>query len=633
MHKEIYLQLKSSICAEAEDAYEQIQLAINAKKYDDEFLESCINAERLFSVLSTCLEFCHLPFVSYQAKLLAQICSALKVRKEISTDEKWDISYSATVFIAYLNNVGLWNSELPVVIFEAVYLLENILKTDISDGGRYIQELSDSHKVCSIELSAPQKEFDADVHSDSLELFIRLSSDICNNKNYYSSCDKLSNMFLYISSYKYPKKYRVIFFLAAHLFDLIGSDFIKVNKSMTSLFNQIKVVFDSYQSDEKQDDKFCSLLSNLAFLIVSCSTRSVAAKQLIKMLGNKPFNEDDIGVIKSFTTKDDLDLLKTIFISLYQNIEQVIEEYKELGGGLITPDSRKKIKETFYTLNVIGADSFFEPLSSYIEDVSYSEELISCLNYLNSQIELFIESPDLELFSSGEVDVIDKEINRRLSRECLAEIKDIQSILNKVDQQRLPPEMMDVIPDHLNLAMLASRFLPFEKITDILYSLKVFFSNFEINFDIFPYPQYANDIADVLYSVQLYFENYSNNVALDDELLVFAGERLKRNDLFFEFNSQPDESVLQQIELRNAPFPSNKEDADQQFEKAIEDTNQFVESILSIPLPVDAEPKVEEDAKKGKKLKKASLMRRLQPLLIVTSLGILSFLLWKAFAS
>ncbi len=623
MHREIYLQLKDSLCCQAEDAYKGIQEAVNAKKIDDDFFENCKQSESDFITISSCLQFCQIPFASYLAELLAQICTILKAKSELSTDDKWDISYSSTVFIAYLNNVGLWNSELPVVIFEAVYLLEKILKKDLSDGGKYIPKLADAKIIKEIDLSNPQKEPDIDTNVDIRDLFATITSDLRNNKNYYTGADKLSNIFLYLSSHNYHQIYRVIFFLAAHLFDLVGSDFIKVNKTLSLIFDQLKMVLDDLEAEEKIND-FDPLLKNIAFLVLSCSTRSAAAKKLIDAIGYKPYKEGDINVIKSFTTKDDLDLIKTIFMSLYQNIDQVISEYKENGASEIPYEFQAKIKETYNVLKVVKAESFFQPLESFIgADIHFSEELISCLSYLNSQIELFIESPDLDLFYSAEIDVIDKEVNRRICRECLLEIRDVQDLLIKVDQQRLPPEVVEMIPDHINLAMQSSKFLPFDKVTDVLFSLKVFFSNFQIDFDVFPYPQYANDIADVLYSVYLFFENYSNNFNIDYTLLEFAQERLERNNLCYEYGIEPEAEELNKIELRCQPFSKVGDAVDDDIDDSceIDATRQAIESILSLPETEQIQVAERIDSKPKSSLMKYSLVT-----LIAIMFGLLIYL-------
>ncbi len=574
MHKDIFGQIKSSICKLSDEAYKDTLLVINANDITDDVREHCVAAHRNYVTLSTCLHFCGVRYGAYLSELLANISDFLKVQEKLSNQVKYDISFSTTVFISYLKNLDHWNSELPVIIYESIFLLEKILKKTPTTGDVFIPELADVDGITRILPQQTLNNLSENILIDSIEIFHLHVDDFRNNKNYYDSIDKLSNLFLYLSSLNCNKNYRLIFFLAAHFFDLIGSNLLKLTAPVNDVIDDIAVIFDQLNI-QKYDNKFDKVIKNISFYILSCSSRSAAARGLIKLIGYKPFDENDLQAIKSFTTKDDLDLLTTIFSGLYQNIELIFERKDDSPLGLdeLVQD---KVIEIINVLKVVGAKAFYDPLLQYENDIQVLDnQFYSKLNFLKGQLELFTEKPDLSLFEIAKIDVIDKEINIKLSKCCLSDIKKVQRLINKVDQQKVPYEKMADVPELIKAARISSVFLLDNKISDILNSLEIFFRNFEIDFEVYPYPQYANDIADVITAVTIYLDRYSNDLSKDEQLIEFSIERLRRNCVFFPSGITPSKAEIDSVDLKGVSLDESAHDDE------VDATAKYVEMILS----------------------------------------------------
>lgn len=575
MHRDIFGQIKSSICNLSDEAYQDTLVIINSKEINDNIKEHCVAAHRSYATLSTCLYFCGVKHGAYLSQLLANVSDFLKYQESISTQVKYDISFSTTVFVSYLNNLDQWNSELPVIIYESIFLLEKILKKTPTTGDMFIPELADVGGIATILPKQTLNCLSENVLNNSIGFYHSHVDDFRNNKNYYESIDKLSNLFLYLSSLSCNESYRLVFFLAAHFFDLIGSNLLKPTAPVNDVIDDISAILDEFNL-EKYDNKIDKVIKNLSFYILSCSSRSAAAKGLIQFIGYKPFDEDDLQAIKSFTTKDDLDLLTSIFRGIYQNVELIFEHKSNSLSGLdeLTQD---KLKEIISVLQVVGAKTFYEPLLQYQANTqTFDSDFFFRLNFLKGQLELFIEKPDLSLFETAKIDVIDKEVDRKIARCCLSEIKKVQRLINKVDQQKVSYEKMLEVPELLKVAKVSSVFLMHNKISDILNSLEIFFRNFEIDFEIYPYPQYANDIADAIMAVTIYLDHYSNDFAKDDQLIDFSIERLKRNSLFFPFGTTPDKAEIDGIDLHHVSMIDSMS-----HDEGAEATAKYVDMILS----------------------------------------------------
>ncbi len=575
MHKDIYGQIKSSICKLSDEAYQDTLLVINAKDINDDIREHCVAAHRNYVTLSTCLFFCGVKHGAYLSQLLANVSDFLKVQEKLSNQVKYDISFSTTVFISYLKNLDQWNSELPIIIYESIILLEKILKKAPTTGDMFISELADVDGIAGILPEQTSNNLTENILNNSIEIFLLHVEDFRSNKNYYESIDKLSNLFLYLSSLNCNERYRLVFFLAAHFFDLIGNDLLKPTIPVNDVIDDIAVIFDQLNI-EKYDNKFDKVIKNISFYILSCSSRSAAAKGLIQFIGYKPFDENDLQAIKSFTTKDDLDLLTTIFSGIYQNIELIFEHKSNSLLGL-DELAQDKMMEIINVLKVVGAKAFYEPLLQYESGIQILDnKFYSKLNFLKGQLELFTEKPDLNLFETAKIDVIDKEVDRKLSRCCLSEIKKVQRLINKVDLQKVSYEKMADVPELLQAAKISSIFLLDSKVSDILNSLEIFFRNFDIDFEIYPYPKYANDIADAITSVTIYLDHYSNDLVKDSQLIDFSIERLKRNSMFFPFGTIPSKAEIDSIDLHRVLMADSRP-----HDESAEVTAKYVDMILS----------------------------------------------------
>lgn len=575
MHRGIFGQIESSICNLAEEAYQDTLAIINSKEINEDFKAHCGAAHRNYVTLSTCLYFCGVKHAAYLSQLLANVSDHLKYQNNISTQVKCDISFSTTVFISYLKNLDQWNSELPIIIYEPIFLLEKILKITPTTGDMFIPELSD---VEGIAIILPKQTFNclsSNILKNSIDFYRSHVDDFRNNRNYYASIDKLSNLFIYLSSLDCNESYRLVFFLAAHFFDLIGSNLLTLTAPVNDVVDDLFVILEDLRF-EKHNNIIKKDIKNLSFYVLSCSSRSAAAKGLKKFIGYKPFDDEDLKAIKSFTTKDDMDLLKSIFLGIHQNVEFILTRKSHSSTDLDEP-VQNKLKETINVLQVVGAKTFYEPFLGYCHNSEVLDsDFDSKLNFLKGQLELFIENPDPNLFETARIDVIDKEVDRKLSRCCLSEIKKVQDLINKVDQQRFSYDRMAEVPELLKLAKISSSFLVHNKIADIINSLEIFFSNFEIDFEIYPYPQYANDIADVIAAVAIYLDNYSNNFTKDDQLIDFSIDRLKRNSMFFPHGTTPDNAVIDSIVLYSVPMIDSKP-----HDEGAEVTAKFVDMILS----------------------------------------------------
>lgn len=575
MHKAIFAQINNSICKLSDEAYQDTLVIINAKEINDDIKDHCVAAHRNYVTLSTCLYFCGVKHGAYLSQLLANVSDFLKCQENISTQIKYDISFSTTVFISYLKNLDQWNSELPIIIYESIFLLEKILKKTPTTGDFFIPELADVGGIATILPGQTLNCLSENILNNSIGFYRFHVDDFRNNKNYYESIDKLSNLFLYLSSLSCNKSYRLVFFLAAHFFDLIGSNLLKPTTPVNDVIDDVSAILDQFDL-EKHDNKIDKVIKNISFYILSCSSRSAAAKGLIQFIGYKPFDENDLQAIKSFTTKDDLDLLTTIFSGIYQNIELILEHKSNSLSGL-NKLVQGKMKEIINVLKVVGAKTFYEPLLKYQNGTRVLDNnYFSKLSYLKGQLELFIEKPDLNLFEIAKIDVIDKEIDRKLSRCCLSDIKKVQRLINKVDQQKVSYEKMAEVPELLKVARISSIFLLDNKVSDILNSLEVFFRNFEIDFEIYPYPEYANDIADAITAVAIYLDNYSNDFAKDNQLIDFSIERLKRNNMFFPFGTTPDKAEIDSIDLHHVSMIDSMP-----HDEGAEVTAKYVDMILS----------------------------------------------------